>query len=179
MDTIHIYLPFSDRYFLQGKGHRILSLNDIYRLTPQGIYHLCYQAYCAYLRKSERSAFVTVDLCMAINQRRQLLSLQGELSDANLRVQSLDADLKAAIDAKERVTRDYLALQNNISSDNAREYEALLEETMKELDGIKGALRSLTSQLYNPSKEPDLPEVQESSVEDLLVALRYRLAHQK
>ena len=77
------------------------------------------------------------------------------------------------------MTRDYLALQNNISSDNAREYEALLEETMKELDGIKGALRSLTSQLYNPSKEPDLPEVQESSVEDLLVALRYRLAHQK
>lgn len=177
MDTIHIYLPFSERYFLQGKGQRILSLNDIYRLTPQGIYHLCYQAYCAYLRKSERSAFVTVDLCMAISQRRQLLSLQGELSDAKLRVQSLGADLKAAIDAKERVTRDYLALQNNISSDNAREYEALLEETMKELDGIKDALRSLTSQLYDPSKEPDLPEVQEGPVEDLLVALRYRLAH--
>ena len=179
MDTIHIYLPFSDRYFLQGKGHRILSLNDIYRLTPQGIYHLCYQAYCAYLRKSERSTFVTVDLCIAINQRRQFLALQGELSDARLRIQSLDVSLKAVRDAKEQLNRDYKALQNEQSMSNTREYEALLEENMKELDSIKEALRSLTSQLYNPSEDPELPKVQDDLVKDLLIALRYRLAHQK
>ena len=62
---------------------------------------------------------------------------------------------------------------------NTREYEALLEENMKELDSIKEALRSLTSQLYNPSEDPELPKVQDDLVKDLLIALRYRLAHQK
>lgn len=179
IDAIHIYLPFTDRNFLPSKSHRVIALDDIYRLTPQGIYHLCYQAYCAYLRKGERDAFVTVDLCMAINQRRQFLSAQNELKDAHERIEALEADLKKIKDANAQLEHDFTAIQDRMATDNVHEYEVLLDETIREMDALKDALRSLTSQLYNTSAEPDLPQPLDDLLTDFLTALHHRLLYAK
>ena len=179
MDSIHIYLPFSSRNLLPVRSARAISLNDIYRLSPQGIYNLCYQSYCVYPRKSERDAFVTVDLCLNINQRRNVLSLRDELNNARCRIHTLEKELEACREDKDKLAHDHSALQEHVKNSDAQEYEELLEESIKELDNIKDVLRLLTSQLYNISEIPEPLPQYDGPLNDFLTALHYRLTCQK
>ncbi len=166
-DSVRIFMPdVGDRTF-----HPMHSLDEIRQMGIDKFRAGLCQAYCQSMRSEERRNFLTLEEIYSVRRRQQAENLVQQLVHR-------DEKLSDAAEQIAELKNTNAALQEQLDQApvaklpmDASEYEAMLNEAIKETDGIKRGIERMMTQLCSDMGLTYQPDPSES------VAILQELAH--
>lgn len=154
-DSIRIYLPING----DAQFHPSFSAAYIERVGHSDVVSGIYQAFCQGLRSEDRRAFVTVDDILKQRNAKYQAALQERIAGLGETARGLAAQLARKDKDLQELQARFDDLTAAKDTAETAEYEALLSETIAEVDALKEGIASLSACLYSDMGKSFKPEM--------------------
>ena len=140
-EAVHVYVSLAD----PSAFHPLYTIGDIRNYGEKFVPGLI-QAYCRSLRSEDIRSFTTTEDILHIRDKQQLASLLSQLKAKNAECLTLKKQYDELNDRHSAIEQKLAAIDEQ---PELVEYESMLSDLMKEMDGLKRGLSEISTHLFS------------------------------